>query len=883
MPQIQIRRATSAQWASANPVLASGEMGLDQTLSLFKMGNGFSTWANLPFTNEAAASLINSATPSAEVVLRTNLVIDPHAVNAVNFGLNNGGGTLSTTVVNGKRRVIWGTNGTTTGGVNAALTLIPGNFVAGETYTMSILVKPSRSNNVQFGWYIKNAAGTNVGGGISTNTYIQAGVEQRLSATGLVAAAGTSMYFYLYHTTANSGTLPLAGDYLEFDEIISEKSATVGSFFDGDRLTSGDITYRWAGSPNASISYQMNNATLVRRSPSGTLEVGTPLSSSDAVTKGYVDSSIGSAVTGANATNKGYVDALVGQASSNVRTEGAKGDANDFGGTDDTGAFQLAMDKAAGTFGFGGTMLIPPGSYRLHGSVKLKSNVRIIGYGALIRKYSGNSTYSSFEAVSNGLTGYGSSVVNVLFEGMTFQGKFGTSSAGNCVTMHHAQSVTFRKVTWTEAMVTGHAVDMMGCDGIMFDDCSVKGFDMQAGREYVEAFQCDHSMNGAGGSDYTNVASFDGLPTINVTIQNSRFVPLKIGTTTYPAPNPLGTHSRVEGMWIENIKFDNNLVDSGIETSTITDGFSVLTRGWIHFFNARNIQITRNRFKAASGKASRIFSAYAISTGWYVSDAQTDSPPSHAIAIMPISNLKVMGNSIEGFASDTNESMFDIRGTQSAKASQIKFHFNTWKDCFSTPGTPGDKGQDPIYVQDCFNVELIGNDVRYARSLIYGYRSNKIKIIGGMLRDIGSWAGRFSECGGVSARDVDVENFGGAWWSYNNLLADSSASPQVATGGFFVTGGSLVQGYSSTQLAGLAAQPINLSGTSRFRIAGVDMPYNSNSGYTKVVSIYNSASNGRVEDNVAFGWVNQIQSGVALGVAGTSSVGANVVIQNNMV
>lgn len=48
MPQIQVRRGTTAQWTAANPILAAGEPGYDTTLEVFKIGNGTDHWLTLP-------------------------------------------------------------------------------------------------------------------------------------------------------------------------------------------------------------------------------------------------------------------------------------------------------------------------------------------------------------------------------------------------------------------------------------------------------------------------------------------------------------------------------------------------------------------------------------------------------------------------------------------------------------------------------------------------------------------------------------------------------------------------------------------------------------------------------------------------------------------
>lgn len=47
--QIQLRRDVAADWTSANPVLADGEVGLETDTLRFKIGNGASVWSALPY------------------------------------------------------------------------------------------------------------------------------------------------------------------------------------------------------------------------------------------------------------------------------------------------------------------------------------------------------------------------------------------------------------------------------------------------------------------------------------------------------------------------------------------------------------------------------------------------------------------------------------------------------------------------------------------------------------------------------------------------------------------------------------------------------------------------------------------------------------------
>ena len=45
------RRGQSFQWSEANPVLAFGEIGLELDTQTFKIGDGLTTWNNLPYAS----------------------------------------------------------------------------------------------------------------------------------------------------------------------------------------------------------------------------------------------------------------------------------------------------------------------------------------------------------------------------------------------------------------------------------------------------------------------------------------------------------------------------------------------------------------------------------------------------------------------------------------------------------------------------------------------------------------------------------------------------------------------------------------------------------------------------------------------------------------
>ena len=94
---MQQRRGTAAQWTSANPILAAGEIGFETDTGKFKLGNGSSTWSSLNYfvdgatlidgapdllntLNELAAALGDD--PSFFTTVATNL--SSHAAQSLN-------------------------------------------------------------------------------------------------------------------------------------------------------------------------------------------------------------------------------------------------------------------------------------------------------------------------------------------------------------------------------------------------------------------------------------------------------------------------------------------------------------------------------------------------------------------------------------------------------------------------------------------------------------------------------------------------------------------------------------------------------------------------------------------------------------------------------
>lgn len=96
--RIQFRRGTAAEWASANPTLATGELGYETDTAQIKIGNGTSDWANLvyaavstTYVDDAIANIVGLAPSDLDTLseLATAINNDPNFSNSINAAVAN--------------------------------------------------------------------------------------------------------------------------------------------------------------------------------------------------------------------------------------------------------------------------------------------------------------------------------------------------------------------------------------------------------------------------------------------------------------------------------------------------------------------------------------------------------------------------------------------------------------------------------------------------------------------------------------------------------------------------------------------------------------------------------------------------------------------------
>lgn len=80
--QIQLRNDTAANWTTANPTLAQGEMGVETDTLRVKFGNGSTAWTSLAYF--APTQLLDALTDVVITSATTGQVLTYNGTNWVN-------------------------------------------------------------------------------------------------------------------------------------------------------------------------------------------------------------------------------------------------------------------------------------------------------------------------------------------------------------------------------------------------------------------------------------------------------------------------------------------------------------------------------------------------------------------------------------------------------------------------------------------------------------------------------------------------------------------------------------------------------------------------------------------------------------------------------
>ncbi|WIT26394.1 hypothetical protein [Bacillus phage SPO1L3] len=475
----------------------------------------------------------------------------------------------------------------------------------------------------------------------------------------------------------------------------------------------------------------------------------------------------------------------------------------------------------------------------MDGHAVLVDNVTIRSDGAVIEKTTSSEAYYTFISLGGAKKGYGSGASNVTFEGLTFKGSFSKGKSIS-ITLHHSKNVVFRNCKFIETVFGGHTIDLGGCENVVVENCEFLGFKQQVGREYAEAIQIDHST-AEGNTGMDDLSGYDGLPSINIRVENCKFLPLTVDGVTYPAPNPLGSHSRVDGQYLSNIIFRSNVVKDGAPYPSGT-GSSTYASGWLHFHCAKDIYIEDNQFINTSGSQTRAIGIWGASTGILMSDVGVVSPTYTSITPVISHDVRINGNTFTGFKSEStgvgivSVAGVDVDGVQYF-STNINIENNNFIDCFTGSTTNDNTSSDCISLDKVKVSNISRNYTSSVRRLVYATNSSMVKI-------------SYNQMLGAYFVPISVNTSSDVEASFNQVDDFIASFYFRATNGVNVVGNTLRNGKGTT---GYAASII-FNGCSLIQSRGNILPGPVDTSSDTGISLYGACSKAYVKDNLIYGY-----------------------------
>jgi len=196
--KIQLRRDTAALWASVNPVLSSGEIGIESDTLKFKIGNGVTAWNSLAYDESSIPAHSHSPTD----VTGTAVVTDDSRLTDARTPTAHDNTKHSATYIVQANAVV--PNGAITGATNTKITYdAKGLVTAGSSATTADIADSADKRYCTDAQktVLGNTSGTNSGDGAanSSSMYIGTTAHALNRASAAETLAGITL------TTPNIG------------------------------------------------------------------------------------------------------------------------------------------------------------------------------------------------------------------------------------------------------------------------------------------------------------------------------------------------------------------------------------------------------------------------------------------------------------------------------------------------------------------------------------------------------------------------------------------------------------------------------------------------------------------------------------------------------
>lgn len=433
----------------------------------------------------------------------------------------------------------------------------------------------------------------------------------------------------------------------------------------------------------------------------------------------------------------------------NVRSYGAKGD----GVTNDQLAVQAAVDAMNGNPGVLG---FPAGEYTWNEAIQLHSGVTVQSFGGELVKKTAGGNAAFFSLLSGEKRGYGSGGIGITFRDIKVTGSFSPLRQTALLAAHHGQDITVDNCTFIMCMHYGHTFDLQGCKNVVFKNCHWYGQFADPNYRYIEAIQLDNSsLTGASVAD--NPMSYDGLPTVNVTLQACSFMPYNDGTTTHPAPNPIGSHSGLEAQRFNNVKISDCVFYAGMTQDSGTH------KGVIHIVNGGDVKISGCEF-IGNGNAVSAVAFRSQSIGGQPGNAGIVPLPGVTWAEpMAPNHISIVNNKFVGFNSASGyESVIYVLGDSNMRGKDLEVSGNYFQNCRGGGATES-VGGDLIQIRLVDGVSVKGNYSTESRRGVTVFECDNVEIQGNNFNNSSDNAGtiNLSAVNGAVVSGNTVKSYAG--------------------------------------------------------------------------------------------------------------------------
>lgn len=267
---IKLRRDTTSNWTSVNPVLLSGEVGIDTTLNKFKIGNGSSTWSALSFaidTPSEVTTKANSAQAAAEAT--ASGYVTTHEGDTSTHGVTTVAGlsetqTLTNKTIDGNSNTLTVLNNQTTSTASATASTIVLRDSNGDTAINQITLGANPTSAMQA---VTKQYADGISAGIHAHEAVKAATTTNLSATytdGTADASG-GLGIGATLTASSNGAISIDGYSAALNDRILVKDQT-------NQIHNGIYKVTTVG--NGSIPWVLTRTDDANNSPAGELNAG---------------------------------------------------------------------------------------------------------------------------------------------------------------------------------------------------------------------------------------------------------------------------------------------------------------------------------------------------------------------------------------------------------------------------------------------------------------------------------------------------------------------------------------------------------------------------------------------------------------------------------